>query len=265
MPETPNAATGPLAGKRVLLVGASAGIGRALAVRLIREGAQVVLAARRESELGKTAAEAAGGHPVCVDIRDAKECQQLAVEVRTHLGQVDFLISCVGAAPLRMMAETSPAEWRHVLETNVVGFHQLLQSCLPVLAPHAFVAALSSESVDQPRIALGAYATSKVALERALQAWQTEHPELRLCRIRVGQTFPTDFGSGFDPDTLGRALEDWGTRGLGLERFMSPDQVAGTITGLLAVAAEYPAVCVDELTVRASASATTFDKALSQL
>ena len=77
----------PLAGKRVLLIGASAGIGRALAIRLVRDGAQVVMAARRGGELEKTAAEAGGGIPVQADITSAEDCERLAGVVRERLGR----------------------------------------------------------------------------------------------------------------------------------------------------------------------------------
>ncbi|WBB61269.1 SDR family NAD(P)-dependent oxidoreductase [Streptomyces sp. WMMC500] len=251
---------GPLGGSRVLLVGASAGIGRALAVRLVDAGARVVVAARRMTELEKTVAEAAGGHPVRVDVRDEADCGRLARETADRLGQVDFLISCAGAARLRPIAETSLADWQWAMETNTVGFHHVLRACLPFLAPHALAAALSSEAVGQPRAALGAYATSKVALERTLQAWQAEHPELRICRIRVGQTAPTDFGSDFDDEALGAAFESWAAQGLLVDRYMSPDEVAGALVGMLAVAAAFPSVNVEELTVTPSAAAASFSE-----
>ena len=69
---------GTLSGKRVLVIGASAGIGRALAVRAVQEGAQVLMAARRGEELEKAAAEARGGHPVTVDVRVPEDCARLA-------------------------------------------------------------------------------------------------------------------------------------------------------------------------------------------
>jgi hypothetical protein len=69
--------------------------------------------------------------------------------------------------------------------------------------------------------------TSKVALERAVLAWRTEHPQIRFCRVRVGQTFPTDMGVAFDSHTLTRALEDWAARGLAQEEFRrSPTALA---------------------------------------
>ncbi|MFJ6573994.1 SDR family oxidoreductase [Streptomyces sp. NPDC091292] len=256
-------ASAPLAGSRVLLVGASAGIGRALAVRLVAAGAELVVAARRGDELEKTVAEAAGGQAVCADVRDPADCERLAREAADRLGAIDFLISCVGAARLRPIAETGLEDWRWALETNAVGFHRVLCSSLPFLAPNALVTALSSEAVDQHRAALGAYATSKLALERILRAWQSEHPELRITRIRVGQTFPTNFGSEFDGEALGKAFEAWGNDGLLVDRYMSPDAVAGALVGLFSMAAAFPSVTVEELTVAPSAAAATFSQSAS--
>jgi NAD(P)-dependent dehydrogenase (short-subunit alcohol dehydrogenase family) len=255
----------PLAGKRVLLIGASAGIGRALAIRLVRDGAQVVMSARRGAELEKTAAEAGGGIPVQADITSAEDCERLAGVVRERLGQADILVSSVGVAVLRLMAETEPADWRSTFETNVIGFHQVLRACLASLTPNAIVAAMSSESVDEPRAALGAYSASKVALERTITAWRTEHPGFRFCRIRVGATTPTDFSSGFDMPTLERVLDEWAKRGLAQQQFMTPAEVAGTIAGLLGVASDYPGTCLDEVTVRSPAAVvTSHDEAIAR-
>jgi NAD(P)-dependent dehydrogenase (short-subunit alcohol dehydrogenase family) len=255
---------GSLSGKRVLVIGASAGIGRALAIRAVREGAQVLMAARRGAELAKAADEAGGGHPVTADVRAPADCAQLAAAARQTLGQIDILAFTVGAATLALMADADADDLRRAFETNVIGFHQPMRACLPLLAPGAVVLVLSSESIDQPRSALGAYAASKQALERTVTAWRTEHPAIRFCRVRVGQTFPTEFGSAFDGATLTRALTDWAARGLAQEHFMTPEEVAGVLIGILRTATDHPGVCLDELMVRsASALTTTYDGAIA--
>jgi NAD(P)-dependent dehydrogenase (short-subunit alcohol dehydrogenase family) len=161
------------------------------------------------------------------------------------------------------MADTDAEDLRRAFETNVIGFHQPMRSCLPLLAPGAVVMVLSSESIDQPFSALGAYVTTKQALERALTAWRTEHPGIRFCRVRVGQTVPTEFGSTFDPAVLTRALDDWAARGLAQAQFMTPEEVAGVLVGVLRTATEHPGVSLDELLVRsASAGTATYDNAL---
>jgi NAD(P)-dependent dehydrogenase (short-subunit alcohol dehydrogenase family) len=253
---------GTLSGKRVLVIGASAGIGRALAVRAVQEGAQVLMAARRGAELEKAVSEARGGHPVTADVRVPEDCARLATAARETLGQIDILAFTVGVATLRLMADTDAEDLRRAFETNVIGFHQSMRSCLPLLAPNAVVMALSSESIDQPYSALGAYVTSKQALERTLMAWRTEHPGIRFCRVRVGQTFPTEFGSAFDGAVLTQAMADWAARGLAKAQFMTPEEVAGALVGILRTAADHPGICLDELMVRSSSAATeSFDQA----
>lgn len=239
-----------LAGRRVVVAGASSGIGRAFAVRAIREGAAVIMAARRGERLDEISAEAGGGTCAVVDVRRRQDCERLADLARERLGEIDVLLCSFGYAPLRMMADTTSQDWASVFETNVVGVHQVIRACRGVLSPTAIVAGLSSESVAQPRPALGAYSSSKAALERLLEAWRAEHPGIRFCCVVVGATFPTDFAAHFEPELLGRALEDWARRGLAQQEFMSADDVADVLAGTMAVAAEYPAVCLERLIVR---------------
>src|SRR5664279_5398429 len=154
-----------LDGQRVLVVGASAGIGREFAVRAVRDGAKVLLAARRMERLDEVAEQAGGGVPVVLDISDEDSCTALAERVRWEFGTVDLVVCSAGYSPLRFFDEVSQDDWRRVLEINVIGIHQLIRSLLPVCSPGALVAVMSSESTSQPRHARGAYTASNAALE----------------------------------------------------------------------------------------------------
>ncbi|MFV2178549.1 SDR family oxidoreductase [Actinomadura sp. LOL_016] len=256
---------GALEGRRVVVVGASAGIGRAMAVRAVREGARVVLVARREERLTEAVDEAGGGHACAADLCDEDDRDRIAGTVRETLGEIDVLVCCVGIARLRMLADTTDDDWHRLLETNVVGVHGLLRACLPLLAPGAMVPILSSETVHQPRTALMAYASSKAALERLVEGWRTEHPGIRFTTVTVGATFPTDFGADFEPGLLTRTLKDWSARGLAQEDFMAPDEVADVLTGVIAAAVGRPGIGLDRLTVRSpSGVAGTFGGAVGR-
>src|SRR4051812_577005 len=85
-----------LEGQRVLVVGASAGIGRELARQAIQDGAQVVLAARRLDRLTELAQEAGGGTPVVADITDPQSCASLAEKISSELGTVDLVVCSAG-------------------------------------------------------------------------------------------------------------------------------------------------------------------------
>jgi NAD(P)-dependent dehydrogenase (short-subunit alcohol dehydrogenase family) len=96
-----------LAGARVLVTGASAGIGRAAAIGAVRQGARVMLAARRQKELEAATAEAGGGHAFAVDLSDPGDAARLRPAVEAALGGLDVVISSAGVAPLQLMTETS--------------------------------------------------------------------------------------------------------------------------------------------------------------
>ena len=237
-----------LAGRRVVVVGASAGIGRAFAVRAGKEGADLVFVARRAEALGEVAAEAGGGTPVVADIRRPQDCAHIGQVAKDILGEVDVLLISSGFAPLKMFSDTTAQDWLDVFETNVIGVHETIRAHLPILTPSAIVAALSSDSVRHPHSALGAYSSSKAALERCLEQWRIEHPGYRFSCIEIGGTVPTDFTLAFDPDLLGVASADWFSRGLVQEQRMTPEGVAEMIAGTFATALDQPAVGLQHLT-----------------
>ncbi len=241
---------GSFAGQRIVVVGASAGIGREFARRALADGAEVIVTGRRQSRLDELVADAGRGVPFAVDITDPESCAGLAETIRTELGSVDLLFCSAGYSPLRFFDEVTPDDWRRILEINVIGIHQLIRSLLPVAAPGALVAVMSSESTLQTRHALGAYTASKAALELSMRVWRQEHPELRYTTIVVGGTFPTDFGAEFDTDRLVRAMGDWARHGVIQERLMDTEQVASVLAGTLASFIDLPDVNLDTVVVR---------------
>ena len=255
-----------LEGARVLVTGASAGIGRAAAIGAVRAGAQVLLAARRRKELDEAVAEAGGGAAIAVDLADPAAFQRLEGTIRAALDGLDVVISCAGVAPLRMMADTEDEHWEQVLTTNLIGTHRLLRCCVPLLGRSGTFIALSSDSVRRPRPGLSAYAASKAALERLVVGWRIEHPWLRFTTVSIGDTFPTEFGSAFDGEVLGRVLDDWGTRGLAQSRFMAPGDIAETLLAIAATMTDLPGIGVDHLTIRSpSPPAASFMDAFAGL
>jgi NAD(P)-dependent dehydrogenase (short-subunit alcohol dehydrogenase family) len=255
-----------LDGARVLVTGASAGIGRAAAIGAVRQGAQVVLAARRRQELEAATAEAGGGQAIAVDLTAPGDCERLGAAVEASLGGLDVVIACAGVAPLQMMADTSDEHWEQVLATNLVGTHRLLRCCVPLLGRSGTFIALSSDTVQRPRAGLGAYAASKAALEHIMNAWRMEHPWLRFTTVSVGDTFPTDFGHAFDGEILMKVFDEWGARGLAQARFLSPGDVARALLAIAGTMNDTPGIGIDHLTLRSpSARVASFMETLAGL
>ncbi len=191
---------------------------------------------------------------VRADICIPEDCARIGRVAADTLGNVDLLLITAGYAPLKLFSEVDSADWIKVLTTNVIGVHQVIRAHLPVLAPSAVVAVLSSDSVRNPHRALGAYSASKAATERTMTAWRLEHPGYRFSCVEVGATVPTDFISDFDPELLGAVAGEWISRGLVPSTHMTPDEVADTLATIFAGALDNSTVGLEHVTLKSSAA-----------
>lgn len=237
MADTPN-----LAAARVLVVGASAGIGRALARHaIVREG-RVCIAGRRADRL----MEVTGARPIQADLRRPDDCRRLVDEAVAHLGGLDLLVHSAGVGTLARMEHIDVESWRNMYEVNALGPALVTAAALPHLSPDAIVVFLSSEATGQTRWGLGGYAASKAALDTSIRHWRVEHPERRFLRIEVGATTGTEFGDGFGAEVLGTAFDRWISTGIQFE-MMDVDALAQQMIAVLTVALAHPAIDVPDL------------------
>jgi NAD(P)-dependent dehydrogenase (short-subunit alcohol dehydrogenase family) len=232
-----------------LAVGASSGIGRALAVRAGRAGAEVVLVARRHDELAAAAAAAGSGLPVAADISEALGRARV-LAAASDGAPIDLVLYSAGYAELRDIDQIDAAAWQASFEVNVIALNELLNGLVSKLAPGAIVAVVSSETVTRPWAGLAAYAASKAALDTSLRFWQLEHPEVRFTGLTLGPTQPTGFGADFDAGQLGRHYQTWERHGRLQEDFMNTDELADVVVSLLAAALVHPGVGIEQVVLR---------------
>ena len=170
-----------LNGKIAIITGASSGIGHATAKLFAREGAKVVLAARRQAELDTLAAEITedGGHAVALagNVRDeafARALVQLAV---THFGGLDVAFNNAGTTgEMGATPEISLAGWNETIETNLTGSFLGAKHQIPAMLSRGggsviFTSTFVGHTVGLPGMA--AYAASKaglIGLTKALAA-----------------------------------------------------------------------------------------------
>lgn len=242
-----------LDGRRILVVGASAGIGRAVGQAAVRDGASVVFAARRAEQLAAAIAEAGGGHGVTADVRVPGDCTRMVQETVAALGGIDVVVYATAVSPLRRLRDSDTDTWAQVLETNLVGVNEVARAALPHLSEDAVVAVLSSDSVGVPRPGLVPYAASKAALEETLRGWRVEHPEVRWMCITVGPTIPTEFGLHFDPELVGELFADWARLGMNHSAMMETTDVANMIVGTLALVGAHPGIGCEQIVLRPAA------------
>ncbi len=122
-------------GRTALVLGASAGLGRAIAVALAGEGVNVAIAARSEDKLQRVADEivAAGGKalPLVWDVADMSQIATRAAEIEAGLGAVEILVNNTGGPPPTPAAGQSTEQWRASLEAMVLPLIAITDRVLP--------------------------------------------------------------------------------------------------------------------------------------
>jgi short-subunit dehydrogenase len=141
----------PLAGQVALITGASGGIGQATARELARQGASVVLAARREDLLDALASElgASGVETLSVptDLTDSAQIEPLVEHALERFGKIDILVNNAGIGSSRSLAKTPPDAIRRELEVNLIGAILLTRAILPGMLERKRGAIISIASV----------------------------------------------------------------------------------------------------------------------
>jgi short-subunit dehydrogenase len=180
------------AGKVALITGASAGIGAALARELARDGADLVLAARREDRLRDLAREieATGRNAIVVgcDVTRDGDLERAVAAAVERYGRLDIAIANAGFGVVGPVEELRLDDFRRQLETNVLGVLRTLYASLPELRKtRGQFVVVGSVAGHVPTPATSAYSMSKFAV-RGLA--ESIHDELAVSGISVTLVSP---------------------------------------------------------------------------
>lgn len=233
---------------RVVVVGASSGLGRCIGVGLGSAGEDVALLARREELLASAVEEIAQSgtdskaHAVPCDVTDQTSVDAAIERSAEMLGGIDAVVYCTGAGLLRRLVDVDREDWDQIFATNVIGAHQITRAALPHLTESGGMAAYLtslSASLTAPWPGLGAYAVSKAALDKLVDAWRAEHPAIGFTRVVVGECAGGD-GAGmtqitasWDPDLAGELFGVWAERGLIGDTLMDVEHLVGAVHNML--------------------------------
>lgn len=209
-----------LSGKVAVVSGLGPGMGRDISLALAREGADIVMAARRDKKMTRVADEIAslGRKALCVtcDIADADQCDALAQRTRDTLGRVDIVVhNAFHPGNYASFEDSSLDDWRATFDVNLWGTLQLTKSLLPLLKEQddSRVIMINTMSAQLIEPNAGAYASSKAALASVTK---TLARELGGYGIRV---------NGIHPGYIWGDSVEWYLQHLASERGVSPEQV----------------------------------------
>jgi NAD(P)-dependent dehydrogenase (short-subunit alcohol dehydrogenase family) len=217
-----------LAGRRILLTGATSGVGLAAVERLAEEGAALALVARSEAALLEAAAAAhargAVAHVFPADLTDRAATTAAVDAAAAALGGLDVVVSNAGALAFGHLLEVDGDDFDRALAITFTGAVNVIRAALPELrATGGLIVATSSIMARVPMPAFSAYTAAKHALRGFLNTLQIEEREQRT-GVRVAMVSP----GPIDTPIYERATSGTGRRPAVLPAY-SPETVAAAL------------------------------------
>lgn len=196
-----------VAGRAVIITGASSGIGEAIALRLAREGAAVVLGARRADRLDGLVAriQAQGGKVAAqaCDVTKRADLEGLAALTIERFGRIDALINNAGVMPISRLDMYDVDGWDRTIDTNIKGVLYAIAAVLPHMKAQKSGHIISIASVAGHKINGGSavYAASKFSVRVISEALRQEVTAdgIRVTIISPGATQSELFDKIHDP------------------------------------------------------------------
>ncbi|MEZ6093198.1 MAG: SDR family NAD(P)-dependent oxidoreductase [Pirellulaceae bacterium] len=217
-----------LSGLRVLITGASSGIGRALALELANRGAILILTARRETLLESLCDEIRSGGGKCdwfaSDVTDGKARTELLEFVRTKWDALDALVNCAGVGAMGAFADADSQRLRQIFEVNFFSAAELTRESLPLLKKGQTPVVVNVGSVlGHCAVPLKSeYCASKFAIHGFSDAIRGEFKDLGIDVLLVSP-------STTDSEFFDAALEDQVKKDWKGKNAMPPSRVATII------------------------------------
>lgn len=207
-----------LRGRRILITGASSGIGRAFALLVADAGGEAILVARRRSQLAETAAEccARGGsaHFYVADLADAAAVTNLATTILQEHGRIDVLVNNAGGSLRRPLIDTRPEDFQKLVDLNYLGPVRLTLGLLPAMlaAGAGHVVQISTIGVQTGAPNFSAYVASKAAADHFARTLRLELyskgirvTTIHVPLVRTAMIAPTKIYQAFPAQGLDRA------------------------------------------------------------
>jgi len=214
-----------LSGKIAVVTGGTRGIGRAIAERLLREGAAVAVCSRLHENvqtLLKDCQPGAGERLLAepADVSKLEDVRRFFARVDERFGGVDFLINNAGIGVFKSVMDLTPEEWRRTIDLNLSGVYYCSHEALPRMRKRGagYIINISSLAGKNAFAGGAAYNASKFGLNGFSEAMMLDH---RYDNVRVSYIMP------------GSVDTDFGVRAGAAPWKIQPEDIADVVTMLL--------------------------------
>ena len=232
--------------RKVVVTGASSGIGRATAVRFASDGCDVCLNARRTErlqELMKTLP--AGDHLVCPgDYSDPEVIRKMGDTLKARWGRVDVLVNCAGVSQSAQVVDSPIEQWRKPFDTMFEGGVRTTRLCVPLMHNGGRIIHVTSIHGGRAEPGSSAYAMAKAALNQFCRGLAVELAARGILVNAIAPGF-IDTEMSIGPDGVSELETEWfrsnyveGSH-LPLRRAGRPEEIAGVAAFLAGPDATY--------------------------
>lgn len=186
----------------VVITGASAGIGKALAEKLAARGAKLALAARRMDRLTALCATLGGDHlAIGADVSKREDCERIVTETVRRFGRIDTLVCNAGFGMVKSVVDTTPEEMQQIFAANLFGTTDCIRAAVPVMRDQqerngwrGQIMIVSSAAARRGLPYFGPYAATKAAQLSISEALRVE---LMPFKIAVTSVHPVGTNTDF--------------------------------------------------------------------
>jgi 3-oxoacyl-[acyl-carrier protein] reductase len=220
--------------KSAIVTGASGGIGRAVALRLSRDGFSIVVNyAGRPERADAVVSEitAAGGRAIAVqaDVANAADVERLFTETAAAFGAIDVVVHCAGIMPLQPIATGDLATFDKVIATNLRGAYIVLAQAAQHVVTGGRIIAFSSSVIAKAFPTYGPYIASKAGVEGLVHVLTNE---MRGRNVTVNAVAPGPVATELFLTGKTDAQIEQLSKVPPLERLGQPDDIAGVVSFL---------------------------------
>lgn len=231
-----------LTGKKILVVGATGGMGVVISSQLSKLGAKLVICGRNEEKLQKVfdTLEGEGHAKYSVDLYEVDSIEPLMKQISSECGAFDGFVYCAGIAPMRPLKMTKKENIIHIMDANFFSFVEIVR-CLSVknrFSDEGSIVAISSTASVQGKPSKVAYSASKAALDGAIRCMVCD---LRKKKIRVNSIMPCWVNTAMYTDYIENYTDTFDVLEIREKQYMGvtePIEIANTAAFLLSDAAK---------------------------